>query len=98
GALVGAHHVDPGAVRPYLQLIDSGGTKCIRGADERLASLELELVGQLADGRGLAGAVDANDQHDPWRARVRAPGIPGTGAGRVLGIRQDPENLVLHEL
>jgi len=36
-------------------------------------------VRQLADGRGLAGAVDADDQHDAWRRRRDRQRLLGPG-------------------
>ena len=63
-ALIVFDHVDAGAVGPDLQLVDRRRTERVRSAQDDLASGGLEVVGHLADGRGLADAVDADDQDD----------------------------------
>ena len=63
GALVLADDVHTGAVGPDLQLVGGGGAEGISGAQQHLLALRLQLGGQLADGRGLAHAVDADDQN-----------------------------------
>ena len=53
-----------GPFAPDLQLGRSGGTERIAGSQHDLVVEESEIVGQLADGRGLADAVDADHQDD----------------------------------
>ena len=59
-------NVHTGAVCPDLQLVGSGGAERITGAQQYLLALTLVAGGQLADGRGFAHAVDADDQHHAW--------------------------------
>ena len=56
------------AVRPDLELVGRRRAERIRRAQQHALALALEAVGHLADGRGLAHAVHADDQHD---ARLR---------------------------
>ena len=63
GPLVLAHQLTAGALRPDLQLVRRSGPEGVRGAQQHPLALALELMGQLADGRGLAHAVDADEQH-----------------------------------
>ena len=67
GALMLADDVHTGTVRPDLQLVGGGGAERIAGAQQHLLALRLEAGGQLADGRGLAHAVDADEQQDGRR-------------------------------
>ena len=62
--LVGADggHPDPGA--PRLELVGSGSAEGVGGAEDDVLVLGDEHAGELADGRGLAGAVDADDEDD----------------------------------
>ena len=59
-----ADQLDLGALGPDLQLLGGGGAEGIGGAEEDLLPLLLQLVGQLADRRRLADAVDADHQND----------------------------------
>ena len=52
------------AVRPNLELIGCSGAKGIRRTEQNAFSFPGKLTGQLADGCGLAHAVDADHQHD----------------------------------
>ena len=52
----------PGALAPDLELIDGGGAKGVAGRQHHLAAFGAEFRRELADGRGLAGAVDADNQ------------------------------------
>ena len=77
GALARAHHVDAGARRPDLQLLDRGGAEGVGGADQRRAAFALQQVGQLADRRRLAGAVDADNQRHLRMRRDRDRRVHG---------------------
>ena len=66
----------PARVAQIFELLDRGGAERIGGADERRLSRLLDQPRQLADGRGLAGAVDADDHHHVrpvpvWRCHIR---------------------------
>ncbi len=52
------------ARRPDFELIDRRGTERVAGGQHDGAPFGAEFCRQLADGRGLAGAVDADDQDD----------------------------------
>jgi len=56
--------VGAGARAPDRQLIDSGGAEGVAGHQHHVSALGAEFGGELADGGGLAGAVDAADQND----------------------------------
>ena len=62
-ALMLPHDIHAGTARPDLQLVGGRRTERIAGAQQDLFALILQLLGQLADGCGLAHAVDADDQH-----------------------------------
>ncbi len=53
-----------GPLAPDLELIDGRGTECIARHQHDAFSLGAEFGGELADGGGLAGAVDAGHQND----------------------------------
>ena len=63
---VGAHSAGDNlrarALAPDLELIDGGGAEGIAGRQRDFLALADHPMRQLADGRGLAGAVDADDQ------------------------------------
>ena len=44
-------------------MLDGGGAECIAGDQRDLAAIRLELVRQLANGGGLARAIDAANQN-----------------------------------
>ena len=70
GALVALDDRGKRAPRPDAQLLDRGGAEGVaRGEQDRLP-FGPELGGELADGRRLARAVDADDQ-DHERALIR---------------------------
>ena len=54
--------VGPAAAAPDFQLFDCGGTKGVRRRDDGALAGPAVAVGQLADGRRLADAVDAHHQ------------------------------------
>ena len=91
GALVLADDVHTGAVGPDLQLVGGGGAEGISGAQQHLLALRLQLGGQLADGRGLAHAVDADEQHD-----AGGGGQVQGGVAHLQLLRQDGPQGVLH--
>ncbi len=57
-------HRDTVALAPGLQLFDRGGAEGVAGGQHDALALVLQPLGQLADGGGLAGAVDADHQND----------------------------------
>ena len=67
-ALNRADDLAVGAVCPNFKLIRRRRAERVRRAQQHALALALESVGDLADGRGLAHAVHADDQHD---ARLR---------------------------
>ena len=66
-----AHEVGARTLGPDLELLLGGCAERVRRADEHGAPVLVELAGQLADGRRLSGAVDADDEDD---ARARLEG------------------------
>ena len=70
GARLARHHAGAGALAPDLELIDGGGAEGVAGHQHHRLALGAESGGELADGRGLAGAVDAGDQDDERLAPV----------------------------
>src|SRR5262245_61083526 len=58
------HHLGGDPFAPDFELIDRGGAERVGGREHDLEALALELVRELGRGRGLAGAVDAdNEKH-----------------------------------
>ncbi len=47
-----------------LQLLDGGGAEGVAGGEHHGFALAAEALGELADGGGLAGAVDADEEDD----------------------------------
>ena len=68
------------ALAPDLQLLDRRGAEGVAGGEQHAIILLLEPVAELADGGGLARAVDADDQDDV-RAR-EAPDVERLGDRR----------------
>ena len=68
GGGVGAHlmlddlHVD--SLGPDGELFDGSGAEGVAGGDHDGLALGLEILAELGDGSGFAGAVDAGDQDD----------------------------------
>ena len=62
GALMLADDHGAGALRPDLQLVGSGGAEGVACNQQNLLALLDQPGGDLADGGGLAHAVDADDQ------------------------------------
>ena len=61
-ALAAAHDVGPRTVGPRAELLGGRGPEGVgRGHDDRAPAVEL-LAGDLADGRGLAHAVDTHEE------------------------------------
>ena len=71
GSLLRTHHLDTRPLRPDCQLVDSGGPKRVRRADQGLLPLRTEHAGELADGRRLPRAVHTDNQDDPGQRAVR---------------------------
>src|ERR1700730_16114199 len=63
-ASVSASKARAAASAPDLELIDRRRPERIAGGEHHRAALGVESGRELADGRGLAGAVDADDEHD----------------------------------
>ncbi len=64
GARLARHHAGAGALAPDFELIDGRGAKGVAGHQHHALAFGAEFGGELADGGGLAGAVDAGDQND----------------------------------
>ncbi len=64
----------PGPLAPALQLVDGRGPEGVPGHHEHSFAPGLEVGGQLAQGRGLAHAVDAHQQD-----HLGAIGLEGRG-------------------
>src|SRR5207245_4566106 len=58
----------PRTLRPRHHLLDPRGSIRVGGHDERIAALDSQSVGKLADRRGLAGSVDAVEEDTCGRA------------------------------
>ena len=76
----------PDARAPGLELVGRRGAERVGRAEQHLAVLGDEHPGQLADGRGLAGAVDPDDEDDGGpavdAARTRCDGPSSGRPGR----------------
>ena len=71
GALDAGDHRAFGARTPDLELLDRRGAEGVAGREHDAAALAREPRGELADGRRLAGAVDAGDEdHERLRRRI----------------------------
>ncbi len=93
------HDRDARPVGPDAELVDGSGTERIRGGQNHDLALGYVARRELADRGRLAGAVDADDQHDrrsalhrrPWRPVRVAPDEEGgqlradrgLGSGRI---------------
>jgi hypothetical protein len=64
GARLARHYARASAFAPDLELIDGGGAERVAGDHHDALALGAEFGGELADGGGLAGAIDAGDQDD----------------------------------
>ncbi len=63
GAAVALDHGNAGAPAPDVQLLDGGGAEGVCAADHHVLARMGLGARDLADRRGLAGAVDADEQH-----------------------------------
>ncbi len=63
GAAVAFDHGNAGALAPDVQLLDGGGAEGVCAADHHVLARVCLGARDLADRRGLAGAVDADEQH-----------------------------------
>ena len=72
------------AVAPGLQLLARGRAEGVGRAEHHAATVGHEHPGELAGGGGLAGAVDADDEHD---RRVLGVGVRGERCGPSWGRR-----------
>ena len=57
-------HFDIGAASPDLELLDRGGAEGVGAAQDNVAARIGGFLGKLADGRRLARAVDAHEEHE----------------------------------
>ena len=63
GALCARDHLGAGAFAPQLELLDRGRAERVGGGQHHELAFVIEPRGELADGRRLARAVHAGDQH-----------------------------------
>ncbi|MNQ07566.1 hypothetical protein D3C85_203470 [compost metagenome] len=63
GASVLRDHRDLVALTPDLQLLHRRGTEGVASGEHDFLALQLQFLRQFADGGGLAGTVDADDQN-----------------------------------
>ena len=57
-------HFDIGAASPDLELLDRGSAEGVGAAQDNVAARIGGFLGKLADGRRLARAVDAHEEHE----------------------------------
>ena len=62
-ALRARHHLGADALAPHLELLDRRGAEGVARRQHHLVTLRAQLGAELADGGGLAGAVDPDHQH-----------------------------------
>ena len=67
GTLAAAHDLHARAVCPNFELVRRRRAEGIRRAQQHALALLFVAVGELADARGLAHAVHADDEHDARR-------------------------------
>ena len=79
----GADEVGSGPLGPDLELLLGGGPEGVAGADEDAAAVLPQLLRELAHGRRLAGAVDADDED---HGRLGAESDRGRGAEQLLDL------------
>ena len=76
GARGMGHELAVRSIGPDAELIDGRGPEGVGRGEEDGTALRSVEVGQLADGRGLAGAVDADHEDHRRLARVAGSGPP----------------------
>ncbi len=86
GTRARTNEVDACPRRPDLELLDGGGTKGIGRADERRLAAVLDEPRQLADGRRLARAVDADNHHDVRAMTIGRWDVGGAKNRQDLGL------------
>ena len=84
GAALARDHLDVGAARPDLELLDGGGAERVGRAQDHRAARVGRLLGDLADRGGLAGAVDADEQDERLLAAEDVLPSRREGLGDVL--------------
>ena len=72
--------IDPGPVGPDAKLVDRRRAERVGGGEDDAPTLALVARGEFADGRRLAGPVDADDEDDRGTALDGPGGLP---AGRI---------------
>ena len=87
GALLALDEVGRRAARPDAQLLDRGGAERVAGGEHDRLALAPELGRELADGRRLAGAVDADDEDDEGTLARVDHERTGDGSERALDFR-----------
>ena len=93
-----------GAVCPNFKLIRRRRAERVRRAQQYALALALQTVGDLADGRGLAHAVHADDQHDARLGRQVKRGVAHVQlfnqniAQRLLHIVAALDALLVHDV
>jgi hypothetical protein len=63
GAGGASDEVGAGAIGPHLQLLHGGGAEGVAGDNQHPGALAFQVGGDLAQRRGLAGPVHADEQH-----------------------------------
>ena len=74
-ALLTADHVDAEPVTPHRELVGRGGAERVRRREQHRVPVGERLRGELRGRRGLAGAVDADEEPRvrPTRLEVQRP-------------------------
>ena len=85
-------HTD--TLTPYTNLLYSGSTEGVGSTEINLLASLLELIGKLADSRGLANAIDSDNQYDIRLVLCRQIPVVVV-ASMVLG--KERGNLVAHD-
>ena len=81
------NHRTSGPLAPDHELLGGGGPKGVSGAQQNLATLGSQAMGELADGSGLAHSVHAYHQND---LDDRSPSLR---TGLAVGLAQDLEHV-----
>ncbi len=85
GALTAAHQLDARPLGPGAELLGGGGPEGVAGGHDDAVAVDRQPLGDLADGGGLADAVDADEQPDVGGVGVEAQRPLGGQPGLELG-------------